>query len=114
MASSSGNAAGDCCTIDPTQVRESPSFTPTNRRRSDYEASMPPAMCPLHTSNRAATLALLGPLEEARAAAQAGLALDPSFTIRRYQRNLSSDNQTFLAKRERIDEGMRMAGVLEG
>ena len=32
----------------------------------------------------AAALALLGELDEARATAQAGLALDPSFTIRRY------------------------------
>src|SRR5215831_6471344 len=33
----------------------------------------------------AATLARLGELSEARAAVQAGLALDPSFTIRRYR-----------------------------
>jgi len=62
----------------------------------------------------AAALALLGRVEEARTAAQTGLAFDPSFTIRRFQRNLSSDNQTFLAKRERIYEGMRLAGVPEG
>ena len=33
----------------------------------------------------AAALALLGSLDEARAAAQAGLALNPSFTIRRFR-----------------------------
>ena len=33
----------------------------------------------------AAALALLGALDEARAAAKAGLALDPSFTIRRFR-----------------------------
>jgi tetratricopeptide (TPR) repeat protein len=64
--------------------------------------------------NLAAVLALLGRLDEARAAAQAGLTLDPAFTIRRFQRQLSSDNPTYLAKRERVYEGMRMAGVPEG
>ncbi len=53
-------------------------------------------------------------LDEARAAAQAGLALDPSFTIRRFRANASSDNPTYLAGRERVYEGMRMAGVPEG
>ena len=62
----------------------------------------------------AAALALLGALDEARAAAQAGLALNPSFTIRRYRTNAASDNPTYLAGRERIYEGMRMAGVPEG
>ena len=46
--------------------------------------------------NLAAGLARLGELGEARAAVQAGLALDPSFTIRRFR------------------EHMRTAGVLEG
>ena len=64
--------------------------------------------------NLAAALALLGRLDEARAAARAGLALDPGFTIRRFQRNLSSDNPTYLAGRERFYEGMRVAGVPEG
>ena len=62
----------------------------------------------------AAALALLGSLDEARAAARAGLALDPSFTIRRFRDGASSDNPTYLAARERIYEGMRMAGVPEG
>jgi hypothetical protein len=62
----------------------------------------------------AAALTLLGSLDEARAAAKAGLALDPSFTIRRFRDGASSDNPTFLAKRERVYQGMRMAGVPEG
>ena len=61
----------------------------------------------------AAALALLGSLDEARAAAQTGLALDQSFTTRRYLTRLSSDNPTFLAGRERVCHGMRMAGVPE-
>lgn len=61
-----------------------------------------------------APLAQLGLLDEARAAAQAGLALDPSFTIRRERVSAPSDNQVFLTGRERLYEGMRMAGVPEG
>jgi TolB-like protein len=64
----------------------------------------------------AAALARLGELGEARAAMQAGLALDPSFTIRRYRdvTNGWSDNRAFLAGCERSITGMRMAGVPEG
>jgi TolB-like protein len=61
-----------------------------------------------------AALALLGSQEEARAATKAGLALDPSFTIRRFRLNAQGDNPTYLAKRERVSEGMRIAGVPEG
>jgi TolB-like protein len=69
---------------------------------------------PLAHFHLAAALALLGSLDEARAAAQAGLALNPGFTIRRLRLNGRSDNSTYLAGRERIYEGMRMAGVPEG
>jgi hypothetical protein len=64
----------------------------------------------------AAALARLGELEQAWAAAQAGLALDPSFTIRRFRdaTNARSDNSTFRAGCERNIEGMRLAGVPEG
>jgi tetratricopeptide (TPR) repeat protein len=63
----------------------------------------------------AAALALLGEIDQARAAVQAGLALDPSFTIRRLRTtNAWSDNSTFLAGRERQCEGMRLARVPEG
>jgi tetratricopeptide (TPR) repeat protein len=62
----------------------------------------------------AAALALLGSLDEARSAAKAGLALNPSFTIRRFRDGAPSDNPTFLANRERIYQGLRMAGIPEG
>jgi TolB-like protein/Tfp pilus assembly protein PilF len=63
----------------------------------------------------AAALALLGSLDEARVAAQVGLSLFPGFTIRRFERHaVASDNPTFLAKRQRFYEGMRLAGVPEG
>jgi TolB-like protein/class 3 adenylate cyclase len=67
--------------------------------------------------NLAAALALLGELDEARDAVRAGLALAPSFTIRRFRDVTSAwhdDNPTALAGRDRAIEGMRMAGVPEG
>src|ERR1700694_254057 len=69
---------------------------------------------PLAHFHLAEALALLGQLEEARAAAQAGLALQPGFTLRRYRENALSDNPAHLAGRERSCEGMRLAGVPEG
>ena len=62
----------------------------------------------------AAELALLGELDQARAAVQAGLALDPSFTIRRFRAGTATDDPTYLAGRERTYEGLRRAGVPEG
>jgi TolB-like protein/class 3 adenylate cyclase len=66
--------------------------------------------------NLAASLARLGELEQAGAAVQAGLAFDPTFTIRRWRGSFKtrSDNPTYLAGCERIADGMRMAGVPEG
>jgi TolB-like protein len=61
-----------------------------------------------------AALAWLGSLDEARAAVQAGLALNPGFTVQRFRAGAPSDNPAFLAGRERAYEGMRMAGVPEG
>ena len=62
----------------------------------------------------AAALVLLGAVDEARAAAQAGLVLDPGFTVRRYRAGVFSDNPTYLAWRERMYQGMHMAGLPEG
>ncbi len=62
----------------------------------------------------AAALARLGRLDQAHAAVQAGLALDPGFTIRRFRAIELSDHPAYLAGRERIYEGMRLAGVPEG
>jgi TolB-like protein/Tfp pilus assembly protein PilF len=69
---------------------------------------------PMAHFHLAVALALLGSLDEARAAAQVGLAFYPGFTIRRFQRQLASNNPTYLAKRQRFYEGMRLAGVPEG
>ncbi|MGY3032042.1 TolB-like protein/class 3 adenylate cyclase/Tfp pilus assembly protein PilF [Bradyrhizobium sp. USDA 4354] len=64
----------------------------------------------------AALLARLGKLDEARAAVNAGLELDPGFTIRRYRdvTHANSDNPAYRAGRERLIEGMRLAMVPEG
>ena len=62
----------------------------------------------------AVPLAFLGKLDEALAATRAGLALHPTFTVRRFQRGSPSSNPTYLAGRERFYEGMRLAGVPEG
>jgi tetratricopeptide (TPR) repeat protein len=64
--------------------------------------------------NLAASLALVGRLDEARAATAAGLALNPKFTIARFQASLWSDNPTYLAGRRLIVDGMRKAGLPEG
>jgi TolB-like protein len=61
----------------------------------------------------AAALALLGAPDQARAAAKAGSALNPGFTIHTYGSNAVSNNPTYLAERERVLEGLRLAGVPE-
>ena len=61
----------------------------------------------------AAALAHLGRFDEARASVQAGLALDPTFTIHRWRGIKISDNPTFMAQRQRIQDSLRKAGVPE-
>jgi TolB-like protein/class 3 adenylate cyclase/Tfp pilus assembly protein PilF len=68
---------------------------------------------PLAHFHLAEALALLGQLKAARAAARAGLALDPGFNLHRYRVNALSDNPSYLAGRERSCAGMRLAGVPE-
>jgi len=62
----------------------------------------------------AAALALVGQDDEARAAAQAGQELDRSFTVSRFRASAATDNPTYLARRERVYDGMRRAGIPEG
>jgi tetratricopeptide (TPR) repeat protein len=62
----------------------------------------------------AGALALLGSLDEARTAARAELALNPNFTIRLWRDTKASDNPAYLAARERLFEGLRLARVPEG
>jgi TolB-like protein/class 3 adenylate cyclase/Flp pilus assembly protein TadD len=61
----------------------------------------------------AAALAELGRLDEARAAARAGLAIEPKFTLRRLRAGAQTDNPVFLKRREQIIEAMRKVGIPE-
>jgi TolB-like protein/class 3 adenylate cyclase/Tfp pilus assembly protein PilF len=61
-----------------------------------------------------ACLAHLGRLDEAREEMKAGLAVNPSFTIKRFHAAAESDNPVFLAQYARVIEGLRMAGAPEG
>ena len=61
----------------------------------------------------AAALGQLGRLKEARAEAEAGLALNPGFTIRRFREHPDCDNPVYLKQRHNIYEGLRRAGVPE-
>ena len=60
----------------------------------------------------AASRAHLGRMSEARAATKAGLALNPTFTIRRLRAGASSDNPTYLAQRNRVIDDLRKVGVV--
>ena len=42
------------------------------------------------------------------------IGLDPNFTVARFRNERRSENPTFLAQRERIYEGLSLAGVPEG
>jgi TolB-like protein/class 3 adenylate cyclase len=62
----------------------------------------------------AAAHSLSGESDEARAAAKAGLALDPGFTIRRIKAFPFSGDEQFRAGTRRLFQGMRLAGVPDG
>jgi tetratricopeptide (TPR) repeat protein len=68
---------------------------------------------PLSHFYMAAGLAHLGRLDEARAEIKAGLALAPNYSIARFLSMAESDNPTYLKQRERIQDGLRKAGVAE-
>ena len=75
------------------------SSVPTPKRsRGCAGASRPTAIIPLRISISPLRLARLGALDQARAAVQAGLALDSNFTIRRLRSGAASDNPIFLAQ----------------
>jgi TolB-like protein/class 3 adenylate cyclase len=82
---------------------------PQLRRAIEINRNFQPALFYL-----AVALAGLGRLDEARIAAKDGLAMDPTFTIRRYRSDAPSDNPVFLAARQRIYEMMRRVGLPEG
>ena len=59
----------------------------------------------------AAALGQLGRAKEFRVEAEAGLALNPAFTISRFQDGAESDNPIFLKQRRNVYEGLRKAGI---
>ncbi|HZZ22592.1 MAG TPA: adenylate/guanylate cyclase domain-containing protein [Roseiarcus sp.] len=63
----------------------------------------------------AIALAQLGRIEEAHSSVNAGIAINPSFTVTRARVDWTalSDDPTYLAQLERILHGLRMAGVPE-
>jgi tetratricopeptide (TPR) repeat protein len=65
--------------------------------------------------NLAVALAQLGRLDEARSAAEAGLALNPTFSVSRARALITamSDDPKYLAQLEPIFDGMRKASVPE-
>ncbi|HYM33383.1 MAG TPA: hypothetical protein VEU47_18940, partial [Candidatus Cybelea sp.] len=62
----------------------------------------------------AAALALTGHMAEAEAARDAGLRLDPNFSVVRIRDDRRGNDPVHLQQRERLYEGMRKAGVPEG
>jgi tetratricopeptide (TPR) repeat protein len=62
----------------------------------------------------AACLAHLGRLDEARREVEAGLTVDPKFTIKRMRAGIESDHAVYMVQREHITEGMSTAGVPRG
>ena len=62
----------------------------------------------------AAALSLTSQEEEARASIASGLALDPTFTIRRVRAGSPSDHPAYVANYERFIEALRAAGAPEG
>ena len=80
------------------------------RRSIEANRSFPPAHLWL-----AAALGQLGRLDEARAATQAALALDPTFTFARARSlwTAMGDDPKYLAGLQRVFEGLREAGMPE-
>jgi TolB-like protein len=62
----------------------------------------------------AAALGHLGRIQEARSALDAGLALDPAFTIRRLRESAASDLPVYREQRARIVDGLQLVGAPEG
>jgi TolB-like protein len=80
--------------------------------RRSIEANSNHALSHFHF---AGALAMMGDMKEARYSAETGLALDSSFTIRRYRSNVFQfDNPDWMARLEQLYEGMRAAGIPDG
>jgi tetratricopeptide (TPR) repeat protein len=78
------------------------------RRSLDSNRNYPPTHFCL-----AAAFAQLGRPHEARSSVNSGLALDQRFTLERFRLSAESDNPIYLARRERLIDRLRQAGVPE-
>ena len=78
------------------------------RRSLDSNRNYPPTHFYL-----AAAFAQLGRPHEARSSVNSGLALDQRFTLERFRLSAESDNPIYLARRERLIDRLRQAGVPE-
>lgn len=78
------------------------------RRSLDSNRNYPPT----HFYLAAAFTQLERP-DEARSSVNAGLALDQRFTLERFRLSAESDNPIYLARRERLIDHLRQAGVPE-
>ena len=58
-------------------------------------------------------LALKGPPQKPPRSVAAARRLSPNFTIAKFRAEAVSDNPVYLAQRERLHEGLRLAGVPE-
>ena len=52
-------------------------------------------------------------MDEAQSEVEAGLSLDPEFSITNFQSAVHSDNRIYLDQRDRIIDDMRRAGIPE-
>jgi len=68
---------------------------------------------PLPRFYLAVAFAHQGKHADARREIEAGLALDPTFTLHRFRESAYSDHPVYLAQRERLYEGLRKAGLPE-
>jgi TolB-like protein/Flp pilus assembly protein TadD len=98
----------DYVCVAKTMMGQDEDAVPWGRKAAETNRGYP--MAHFHY---AAPLALRGRVAEARSEVKSGLALAPNFTIRRYREDKMSDNPVYLSRRERILEGLRLAGAPE-
>lgn len=98
-----------CLGMAKLQLGQDPSAVAWLRKSIETNRNYPIAHFAL-----AAALSLMGELEEARAAAKTGLALNPGFTIARFRGGEPSNDPSYLALRGRLQTGLQLAAVPDG
>jgi hypothetical protein len=87
-------------------------FASTNRNEQLTETTITKALT-LAPGNGLAHFVHANILHVSGATERSLLQLDPNFTVARFRNERRSDNPTFLGQRERIYEGLSLAGVPE-